>query len=38
MIKGAWEGGYTACTDATHQMWLDATHYHPQDDLNFLRG
>ena len=27
-LKGAWEGGYTACTDATHQLWLtDVTHW-----------
>jgi iron(II)-dependent oxidoreductase len=27
-LKGAWEGGYTPCTDATHQQWLnDITHW-----------
>ncbi len=27
-LKGAWEGGYTPCTDATHQEWLaDVTHW-----------
>ncbi len=22
-LKGAWEGGYTPCTAATHEQWLD---------------
>ncbi|MGC2298024.1 MAG: SUMF1/EgtB/PvdO family nonheme iron enzyme [Acidobacteriaceae bacterium] len=27
-LRGAWEGGYTPCTDATHQEWLnDITHW-----------
>jgi iron(II)-dependent oxidoreductase len=27
-LKGAWEGGYTPCTDATHQQWLaDVSHW-----------
>ena len=27
-LRGAWEGGYTPCTDATHQQWLnDITHW-----------
>ena len=27
-LKGAWEGGYTSCTDATHQQWLaDVSHW-----------
>ena len=27
-LKGAWEGGYTPCTDVTHQLWLtDVTHW-----------
>ena len=27
-LKGAWEGGYTPCTDATHQQWLaDISHW-----------
>ena len=27
-LRGAWEGGYTPCTDATHQQWLnDVTHW-----------
>jgi formylglycine-generating enzyme required for sulfatase activity len=27
-LRGAWEGGYTPCTDATHQEWLkDVTHW-----------
>ncbi len=27
-IKGAWEGGYTPCTEATHGAWLsDITHW-----------
>jgi gamma-glutamyl hercynylcysteine S-oxide synthase len=27
-IKGAWEGGYTPCTAATHKAWLnDVTHW-----------
>ncbi len=27
-LKGAWQGGYTACTPATHQAWLkDVTHW-----------
>jgi gamma-glutamyl hercynylcysteine S-oxide synthase len=27
-LKGAWEGGYTPCTDETHQEWLrDVTHW-----------
>jgi gamma-glutamyl hercynylcysteine S-oxide synthase len=27
-LKGAWEGGYTPCTDTTHQLWLtDVTHW-----------
>ena len=27
-LKGAWEGGYTPCTDVTHQQWLtDVTHW-----------
>jgi formylglycine-generating enzyme required for sulfatase activity len=27
-LKGAWEGGYTPCTDATHQQWLaDLSHW-----------
>lgn len=23
IMKGAWEGGHTACTEATHQAWLN---------------
>jgi gamma-glutamyl hercynylcysteine S-oxide synthase len=27
-LRGLWEGGYTPCTDATHQEWLkDITHW-----------
>ena len=27
-LRGAWEGGYTPCTDVTHQQWLnDVTHW-----------
>ena len=27
-LRGAWEGGYTACTGITHQQWLaDITHW-----------
>lgn len=27
-LRGAWEGGYTACTEATHQAWLkDVQHW-----------
>jgi gamma-glutamyl hercynylcysteine S-oxide synthase len=27
-LRGAWEGGYTACTSETHQEWLnDITHW-----------
>jgi iron(II)-dependent oxidoreductase len=27
-LRGAWEGGYVPCTDATHQQWLnDITHW-----------
>jgi iron(II)-dependent oxidoreductase len=27
-LKGAWEGGYTPCTDVTHQQWLtDVKHW-----------
>src|SRR2546421_6386728 len=27
-LKGAWQGGYTPCTSATHQAWLkDVTHW-----------
>ncbi len=27
-LRGAWEGGYTSCTAATHQEWLDdVTHW-----------
>ncbi len=27
-LRGAWEGGYTPCNDATHQLWLnDLTHW-----------
>ena len=27
-LRGAWEGGYTPCTEATHQEWLnDITHW-----------
>src|SRR5271170_6637629 len=27
-LKGTWEGGYTPCTDATHQQWLaDISHW-----------
>ena len=27
-LRGAWEGGYTPCTDVTHQQWLaDITHW-----------
>jgi gamma-glutamyl hercynylcysteine S-oxide synthase len=27
-LKGAWEGGYVPCTDATHKEWLDdVTHW-----------
>jgi formylglycine-generating enzyme required for sulfatase activity len=27
-LRGAWEGGYTPCTDATHKLWLDdITHF-----------
>jgi iron(II)-dependent oxidoreductase len=27
-LKFAWEGGYTPCTDVTHQQWLaDVTHW-----------
>lgn len=27
-LKGAWQGGYTPCTAATHQAWLkDVTHW-----------
>ena len=27
-LKGAWEGGYTPCTEETHQDWLrDITHW-----------
>jgi iron(II)-dependent oxidoreductase len=27
-LKGAWEGGGTPCTDATHQQWLaDISHW-----------
>ena len=27
-LKGAWEGGYTPCTDVTHQLWLtDVSHW-----------
>ena len=27
-MKGAWEGGSTACTEASHQLWLkDVQHW-----------
>ncbi len=27
-LRGAWEGGYTPCTDVTHQQWLnDISHW-----------
>ncbi len=27
-LKGAWEGGYTPCTNSTHQQWLaDVSHW-----------
>src|ERR1700753_1038756 len=27
-LRGAWEGGYTPCTDAMHQQWLaDISHW-----------
>ncbi len=29
-LRGAWEGGYTPCNDATHQLWLN--------DLNHWRA
>ena len=35
-IKPFWIDKYPV-TNAQFKKFLDATHYHPQDDLNFLR-
>ena len=35
-VKSFWIGKYPV-TNAQFKTFLDATHYHPQDDLNFLR-
>src|ERR1700677_4419168 len=43
-LRGAWEGGYTPCTAATHQEWLnDVTHWRMErririglDDARYL--
>ena len=38
-LKGAWEGGYTPCTDATHQQWLaDVSHWRTERRIRIAFG